>query len=63
MIVLSSDSSEYKGENLGLTREGTWYESQMGQVLFLHGIQVAEKGYIYEPLGLVTHLGKAHQQI
>ena len=28
-----------------------------------HGIQVAEAGYRYKPLGLVPHLGEAHRQI
>ena len=35
----------------------------MGHVRFLHGIQVAEAGYRYEPIGLVSHLGEALRQI
>ena len=40
-------------EDLGTTREGTRFESQMGHLHFLHGIQVTEAGYRYQPLGLV----------
>ena len=33
-IVQSSDNTEYKGEDLGSTLEGTQIMSQMGQVIF-----------------------------
>ena len=42
------------------TWEGTWFESRMGQVRFLHGIQIAEAGYRYQLLGLVPYLGEAY---
>ena len=56
-VVANSDYND----NVGHTC--VKFKGQMGQVRFLHGIQVAQAGYRYEPLGLVPHLGEAHRQI